>query len=305
MTDKVQPWRGIFTIPQTPFDEQGELDEESLRREVDFCIRAGAHGLVAPVVASEFYVLSDDERRRMTHILVDEARGRLPTIIGVTAPSREQAVAFSREAQEAGADGVIAMPPHVLKASRDGVYAYFKAISDAISLPIFIQNAPPPLGSALPPAFMVQMCREFENVQYIKEETLPTGHSITAILRQAGPEVRGVFGGAAARWMLPELERGAAGFMPACQFTDIYVQIWDLWEAGDRERARTLFNTLLPLINLEGMLSVSLVKEVLVRRGVIASPHVRRPDGAALDEYDICEMERCLEDVAPYFTVTA
>lgn len=303
MNSRTQPWRGIFTIPQTPFDEEGRLDEESLRREVDFCIRAGAHGLVAPVVASEFYVLSDDERLRITRILVEAARGRVPTIIGVTAPSREAAVMFSREAEDAGADGVIAMPPHVLKASRDGVYAYYQAISDAIRLPIFIQNAPPPLGSALAPAFMVQMCREIEQVQYVKEETLPTGHYITAILNQAGPEVKGVFGGAAARWMLPELERGACGFMPACQFTDIYVQIWDLWEGGDREGARALFNKLLPLINLEGMLSVSLVKEILVRRGVIASAHIRRPDGAALDVYDIRELERCLEDVAPYFAV--
>lgn len=303
MTSETQSWRGIFAIPQTPFDERGRLDEESLRREVDFCIRAGAHGLVAPVVASEFYVLSDDERLRITRILVEEADGRVPTIIGVTAPSREQAVLFSRAAEEAGADGVIAMPPHILKASREGVYAYYRAISDAIRLPIFIQNAPPPLGSALAPAFMVQMCKEIEQVQYIKEETMPTGHQITAILNQAGPEVRGVFGGAAARWMLPELERGACGFMPACQFTDIYVQIWDLWCSGDREGARALFNKLLPLINLEGMLSVSLVKEILVRRGVITSVHTRRPDGVPLDIYDIREMERCLEDIAPHFTV--
>lgn len=296
-------WRGIFTIPQTPFDEKDRLDEESLRREIDFCIRAGAHGIVAPVVASEFYVLTDDERRRITHILVEETNNRVPVIIGITAASRKHAVEFGRVAEDAGADGVIAMPPHVLKGGRDAIFDYYKGVSDTIELPIFIQNAPPPLGSSLAPNFMLQMCREIENVQYIKEETMPVGHYITAILKEAGPEVKGVFGGAAARWMIPELDRGATGFMPACQFTDIYVQIWDMWEAGDREGARALFNKLLPLINLEGLLSVSLVKEILVRRGVIDTPYIRRPDGAIIDKYDIHEMERLLEDVAPHFKV--
>lgn len=298
-------WRGIFTIPQTPFDAKGRLDLDSFRREVDFCIRAGAQGLVAPVNASEFYALSDAERELLARAAVEETRGRVPVIIGVTAASLELAASFSRQAEAAGADGLIAMPPHVLKASRDGVIAYYQAIAAAARLPIIIQNAPPPLGSSLAPALMIQLAREIEQIQYIKEETLPTGHYITAILNQAGPEVKGVFGGAAARWMLPELARGACGFMPACQFTDIYVQIWERWEAGDREGARTLFDILLPLINLEGMLSVNLVKEILVRRGVIDCAYVRRPDSVALDEYDTREMEQCLVAIEPYYRVKA
>jgi 4-hydroxy-tetrahydrodipicolinate synthase len=298
MTDR---WTGIFTIPQTPFDADGQVDEESLRREVTFCIEAGAHGLVAPVVASEFYVLTDEERLRMPHVLVDEADGRVPVIVGVAGVSQVQAALFSREARQAGADGVIAMPPYVLKGDEEAIFDYYQTISDAAALPVFIQNAPPPLGSSLSPAFMCRMCREIEHVRYVKEETLPTGHFITAVLEEAGTDVHGVFGGAAARWMLPELERGAAGFMPACQFTDIYVQIWDLWQAGDKEAARDLFDKLLPLINYEGMLSVSLVKEILVRRGVIETARIRRPDGASLDEHDIREMQRGLERLEPHF----
>lgn len=296
-------WKGIFTIPQTPFSADGELDEESLRREIDFCIRAGAHGLVAPVVASEFYVLTDEERLRIPHILVEEAGGRIPVIVGVAGVSRVQAVIYSKEARKAGADGVIAMPPYVMKGNQETIFAYFAAISEAAGRPVFIQNAPPPLGSSLTPSFMLRMCREIEHVKYIKEETLPTGHYISSILDGESPEVKGVFGGAAARWMLPEMERGAAGFMPACQFTDIYVQIWDLWQDGKKEKARSLFDKLLPMINYEGMLSVSLVKEILVRRGIISAAHIRRPDGAKLDRYDIQEMLRGLERLEPYFTV--
>jgi len=296
-------WKGIFVILQTPFDAQGKFDEDSFRREIEFTIRAGAHGLVAPAVASEFYVLSDHERESIVEILVRETKGRVPVIVGVTAPSLEQAVAFARHAEQAGGDGLMAMPPHVMKANRDGVYAYYRALSQATQLPIMIQNAPAPLGSALAPSLMVQMCREIERVRYIKEETLPTGHYITAILEASKGEVEGVFGGAAARWMIAELERGACGFMPACHFTDVYVQIWDLWQANDHSRARNLFNKLLPLINLESVLSVSLCKEVLVRRGIFACAHVRRPDGVAMDRYDKRELDECLVEVEPFLKV--
>ncbi len=298
MTEK---WRGIFTIPQTPFDAHGRLDEDSLRQEVEFCIRAGAHGIVAPVNASEFYALSDSERNCVIRVVVEATRRRVPVIAGVTAASAETAVEFSQQAEAAGADGLIAMPPYVLKASRDGVQTYYRAIAGSTRLPIIIQNAPPPLGSALAPAFMMQLCRDIENVCYIKEETLPTGHYITALLDQNESKLKGVFGGAAARWMLPELARGACGFMPACHFTDIYVQIWDLWETGEPVAARALFNRLLPLINHEAVLSVALAKEILVRRGVIRHAFVRRPDSAQLDAHDISELEYCLAEIEPYF----
>lgn len=293
-------WKGIFVILQTPFDKEGQLDEESFRREIEFSIRAGAHGLVAPAVASEFYVLSDYERERIASILVQETKGRVPVIIGTTAASKEQAVIFARHAEEVGANGLMAMPPHVMKANRERIYEYYQALSRATTLPIMIQNAPPPLGSSLAPTFMTQMCGEIERVCYIKEETLPTGHYITAILKASQGAVAGVFGGASARWMLSELERGACGFMPACHFTDVYVQIWEMWQSGHSEKARNLFNKLLPLINLEAVLSVSLCKQILMRRGVFASANVRRPDGAVLDAYDLKEMEECMKEIEPY-----
>lgn len=298
-----KPWRGIFTIPQTPFHPDGTLDEEGLRKEVEFCIACGAHGIVAPVNASEFYTLSDAERERVIHVIIEQTQARIPVIIGVTATVKELAVQYSRQAEEASANGVIAMPPYVFKAKADGVTAYYKAISDAIHIPVMIQNAPPPLGSSLSPALMVQLCRELENIQYIKEETLPTGHYITAINKTNEPAVKGVFGGAAARWMIHELDRGVCGFMPACHFTDVYVHIWDLYEAGECEEARQVYYKFLPLINMELILSVSLAKYCLVKRGVFEHEYARRPDGVVLDEFDRKEIDRTIEEIQPYLKV--
>src|SRR5689334_24171714 len=103
-----QPWRGIFVIVVTPFTEGYELDEASLRKEVRFCIEAGAHGLVGPANASEFTTLSDDERRRWLEIVVAEAGGQIPVVAAATAGHALPAVALSRYAQQIGADGVMA-----------------------------------------------------------------------------------------------------------------------------------------------------------------------------------------------------
>jgi dihydrodipicolinate synthase/N-acetylneuraminate lyase len=107
-----KPFRGVFVIVVTPFDEKGRLDEESLRAVVDFCIEAGVHGLVTPANASEWYALSDAERRRVTRIVVEQADKRLPVILSVTAGSQWPAVEMARNAQDIGADAARPPRPH-------------------------------------------------------------------------------------------------------------------------------------------------------------------------------------------------
>ena len=100
-----ESFRGVFTIPSTPFRADGAIDVPSFRRVVDFCVECGAHGLVYPVNASEFTALSDDERFQLAQVLVEQNAGRIPAIIGVAGASKEIAVRFARHAREIGADG--------------------------------------------------------------------------------------------------------------------------------------------------------------------------------------------------------
>ena len=139
-------WRGIFTIPSTPFDDQGVLDVESLRREIDFCVEAGAHGIVSPVNASEFWTLSDDERKLVIRVVVEQTAGRIPVVAGAAGVSDQHAAMMAKYAQEVGADAVIAMPPYARPIPTSEIYAYYKAMSDAITIPIFIQNHDAPAG---------------------------------------------------------------------------------------------------------------------------------------------------------------
>jgi 4-hydroxy-tetrahydrodipicolinate synthase len=164
---------------------------------------------------------------------------------------------------------------------------------------VFVQNASPSLS----PAMLGRLLREVEHVCYIKEEAAPSAHNISAVLSTAGAECWGVFGGALGRWMLSEMRRGACGFMPAAEVPDVYVQVWDAFQAGDEPRARALFNRLLPLINFEMLLGMQVCKEVLVRRGVIRTARMRTPGSVPLDDDDRRELDAILAELAPLFRV--
>jgi 4-hydroxy-tetrahydrodipicolinate synthase len=297
-----QPWRGIFVIVVTPFTDSYELDEASLRKQIRFCIEAGAHGLVGPANASEFPTLSDDERKRWLEIVVSEAGHQIPVIATTTSGHALPAAALSRFAQQIGADGIMAMPPHVLHPDAEGCYAYYKALSAAVDIPIFIQNFMGPVGTPMSSELVARMCRELDHVDYIKEETLPEPRQISATIAAAGAACKGVFGGQGGIYLIDEYNRGAVGNMPACQATDLHVAIWNRLEAGDQAGSRQLFNQLLPLINYERLYGIAVYKEVLYRRGIFATTLSRAP-GKNLDAADRAELDAILAEVAPLFTL--
>lgn len=297
-----QTWRGIFAIVITPFREDGELDEASLRRTVRFCIEAGAHGLVGPANASEFSTLSDDERRRWIEIVVSECGGRIPVVASVTSGHTIPALSLAKHAQGVGADGIMAMPPHVLHPDEDGCYAFYQTLSSELDVPMCVQNFDGPIGTPMGPDLLARMCSELKQVEYIKEERFPEPQRISQVIAAAGDACKGVMGGQGGVFLLNEYPRGIVGSMPACHTVDIMVKLWDTLEAGDEDQARSLFNRLLPLINHERLYGVSVYKEVMYRRGIIASP-TRRAPGQRLDPHDLAELDRILADVKPLYQI--
>ena len=113
--------RGIFPVLQTPVSADGELDIASLNKEVAFCIQAGAHGLVYPVLGSEFQFLTEDERRQLVEVVVREASGQVPVVVGVAGASKTEAVGHARHAAQIGADAVIALPPYIAGGLREEI----------------------------------------------------------------------------------------------------------------------------------------------------------------------------------------
>ena len=295
-----QPYRGVFTIPSTPFTDALQLDEGGLRRIVDFCVGCGAHGLVYPVNASSFTTLSDEERIRASRIVVEQCAGRIPVVICVAGVCKEHAALFAAEARAMRADAVIAMTPYLNKLQDENlILEYYRAIAEAAQLPVFIQNHS--VGTELSVSVMARVVREVEYVDYIKEETLPVTHKLSAILRAASPKLKGVFGGAGGRFLLLEHPRGVAGQMPGCHVTDVVVRLWNALEAGDMAEARRVYGALAPLFALENQWVGNCYKEVLRLRGVIQSAHNRNVPDAA-DEEDRRALRATIAALEPLFT---
>ncbi|TFG73608.1 MAG: dihydrodipicolinate synthase family protein, partial [Anaerolineales bacterium] len=293
-------FRGIFTIPSTPFQENGEIDIPSFRRVIDFCVGCGAHGLVFPVNASEFTALSDAERYQLSEILVEQNAGRIPAIIGVAGVSCEVAAAFASQARSIGADGVIAMPPYIkhgaLPASE--ILAYYAAISDAAQMPVFIQNYSPPIGTDMSAELVMRLCKEIEFVQYVKEETVPSTIKLTELIKGNDGSCLGVFGGAGGRYLIEEYRRGSSGNMPGCHVTDVVVAFWNALEAGNEPKAMEIYKAMAPLFFFEHQLP-GCYKEVLFRRGVISCP-LKRNGRMPLDEIASAYLDDILADLNPF-----
>ena len=296
--------RGVYVIVVTPFDEGGDIDEESLRSVVDFCIEAGSHGLVTPANASEFYALADAERRRIGQIVVEQANGRIPIVLTATGVSANTAVEFVQAAQDDGADALMAMPPPIRAPAMEGVFDYYRAISKAAQVPVIVQNSTF-VGKPMSPDFLARLVDELDGIHYIKEESDPCTHVASRIteLVQNKEKLHGIFGGQAGRHLMNELARGVCGTMPACDVPDANAAIWNAWESGDHAEARRLYNRLLPLLNMESLYPLQLYKEVLRRRGVIRNAKVRNAFQTPMDKIDQKELDAIMDEIEGMLTI--
>jgi 4-hydroxy-tetrahydrodipicolinate synthase len=212
-------------------------------------------------------------------------------------------VLYARHAAQAGADAVMAMPPYVRHPPASEITAFYRAVAMAADgLPVWIQDYQAPVGTPIAPALLGTLLREIPGVEFLKEESTYAPQVMTQVREAAGDHLKGMMGGMAGRYLLEEFRRGACGTMPACEVTDAHVHVWDALERGDEADARRLHTQLLPLLNFEAMYSFTVYKEVLYRRGVIASPRTRVPGAGTLDKENHRELDRILEDLAPLLT---
>ena len=292
-------FRGVFVIVPTPFNPDLSLDLDGLREIVAFCIACGAHGLVAPANASEQPWLSDDERRTVMRTVIEATDGRAVTVAGVTAPQQLIAASLAREAEAMGADMLMAMPPNMSRATEPEIIAYYRAIDDAGSLPVVIQNWIGPGGTPMPARLVAELLTTLPDVKYVKEETEFASSMMTAIQDAAGPALEGMMGGKAGRHLMDEHRRGACGTMPACEVTDAHVLLWNTLESGDRAKARDIYRQLLPLLMFETGYGTAVYKEVLKRRGVIRCAAIRQTGGKTLDAHAQADLGEILADMQP------
>ena len=262
-------YRGVFPVVPTIFDERGELDLEGQKRCVDFMIGAGSEGLCILANFSEQFVLSDREREVLSAAILDHVAGRVPVIVTTTHFSSRLCAERSRQAQAAGAAMVMVMPPYhgaTIRVPEAGIFDFFQCVSDAIDIPIMIQDAPVS-GTALSAAFLARMAREIGQVSYFKVEVPFAAAKLRELIALGGDAVEGPWDGEEAITLMADLDAGATGAMTGGGFPDGIRQIMDPYHAGRREEAARAYEHWLPLINYENRQCGLLAAKALMKAG--------------------------------------
>lgn len=262
-------YQGVFPVVPTTFRENGELDLASQKRCVDFMIDAGSNGLCILANFSEQFVLSDDERELLTREILAHVAGRVPVIVTTTHFSTRVCAERSRRAQDLGAAMVMVMPPYhgaSIRVAEPVIEQFFARLSDAIDIPIMIQDAPV-AGTTLTPAFLAKMAREIEQVSYFKIETAGAASKLRELVRLGGDAIEGPWDGEEAITLLADMDAGANGAMTGGGYPDGIRTIVDPYLAGDRETAMAAYNRWLPLINYENRQGWLLAAKALMKEG--------------------------------------
>jgi 4-hydroxy-tetrahydrodipicolinate synthase len=274
------PYRGVFPVAPTIFDDNGRLDLEGQKRAVDFMIDAGSDGLCILANFSEQFVLTDEERDQVMQAVLKHVAGRVPVIVTTTHFATHICAERSRRAQDAGAAMVMIMPPYhgaTIRVPEAGIYDFFRTVSDAIDIPIMIQDAPVS-GTPLSAALLARMAKEIPNVSYFKIEVAQAAAKLRSLLELGGDSIVGPWDGEEAITLMADLDAGATGAMTGGGYPDGIRQIMDPWFAGDRAAAMAAYNRWLPLINYENRQCGLVAAKVLMQEGgVIRSDRVRLP----------------------------
>jgi dihydrodipicolinate synthase/N-acetylneuraminate lyase len=273
-------YRGVFPVVPTTFTETGELDLPSQKRCIDFMIDAGSQGLCILANFSEQFVLGDDERERLTRTALEHVAGRVPVIVTTTHFSSRVSIERSRRAQALGASMIMVMPPYhgaTIRVGEAQIVDYFARLSDAVGIPIMIQDAPV-AGTPLGPALLARMAREIEQVAYFKIETAGAASKLRELIRLGGDAIEGPWDGEEGITLLADLDAGATGSMTGGGYPDGMRRIVDAYAAGRRDEAIAQYERWLPLINVENRQCGLLAAKALMQEGgVIACEAPRHP----------------------------
>ena len=242
--------RGTYTVILTPFTEDGSaINESMLRWLVDFQISEGIHGIITLASNGEFLSLSDEERHQVASIVVDQAAGRVPVVVGTAAESTTDVIRYTKDAESLGADAAMVLTPYYCWIDENEIYAHYRQIAEAVTLPIMLYNHPASTVLDMKPPLIARLA-EIDNISYIKESTTDTrrvyqindicGDKITVFAGYLGYES---FMVGAEGWVSV-----CANIMPAKSARMFELAV----DHNDRHAAWDVFKELVPIIDFLG-----------------------------------------------------
>ncbi|MBB3769474.1 4-hydroxy-tetrahydrodipicolinate synthase [Angulomicrobium tetraedrale] len=279
-TSAAGPYQGVFPVAPTVFDATGRLDLEGQTRAIDFMIDAGSHGLCILANFSEQFVLGDDERDLVMRTVLEHVAGRVPVIVTTTHFATHICAERSKRAQDMGAAMVMVMPPYhgaTFRVPEASILDFYRAVSDAIRIPIMVQDAPV-AGTPLSVPLLARMAREIENLAYFKIEVPQAANKLRALIEAGGDAIIGPWDGEEAITLMADLDAGATGAMTGGGYPDGIRAIIDPYFAGNREAALEAYERWLPLINYENRQAGFATAKILMKEGgIIANDTLRAP----------------------------
>ena len=294
--------RGVFVIAATPFTESGAVDFDSIDTLCDFYLGFGIDGLTILGIMGEAQKLSQDESLAVMRRFLKRVDGRVPVIVGASAPAFDPMAALAGAAMEAGAAGVMIAPPASVKHDEQ-FFAFYAGACKALGrdTPVCLQDYPAVTGAFMSVPVFSRIVAELPQVVMLKAEDQPGLAKIARIraLEAEGQRRVSILVGNNGLFYPLELARGADGAMTGVAYPEMLTDVYQAMKAGNRDVADDLFEVYLPLVRYETQAGVALAwrKEILRRRGAIRSARVRAP-GAQLnaDEHD--DLTRMMSRIA-------
>jgi 4-hydroxy-tetrahydrodipicolinate synthase len=273
----MSPFQGVVPILATPFHDDESLDLESWQRLLEFMIGLGVDGVTILGVLGESNRLSDHERESLIRGAVSTVKRRVPIIVGTSHSGTRAAKHLSSMAQDLGADAVMVMPAKEPVPNDDRIVELYQRIADGLAIPIVLQDHPASSEVHLSVPLMLRLLREVPAIQGIKEEAVPTAPKIRQLRDGMGERRLPILTGLGALYAPFDLEAGSDGFNTGFAFPEVLNAMVEAARAADWQRLHDLYARFAALIVLEQQPGVAIRKEILRRRGLLASARVRHP----------------------------
>jgi dihydrodipicolinate synthase/N-acetylneuraminate lyase len=288
---------GVTPVMATSFREDESIDDDALRKQIDFAIEAGAAAVCGPGFGSEFYKLTDEERFHFVDVMVEHTRKRVPTIAATSSGSTYSTIEFSKYAEKVGADCVMVTAPRTAPLPAAEIITYYSHLCDSLKIPVMLQDADF-TGAGLPAKVFVDLAQKHSNFRFAKLEVTLPGRKCAEIVEQSKGQVQIIYGlGGIA--MIDGLAHGASAVMPGAACIEVYVRVYELYTQGKKDQAEALFQKLIPYLafalqHLE--LALHIEKRVMHKRGVLPNSRMRQPT-LSFDSIYQEQMERLVGSV--------
>ena len=272
-------YSGIWPVAPTPFNPDGTVDYDGMKRVLDCMIDQGVDGICILANFSEQFLISDDERAALTRLCLEHVAGRVPVIVTISHFATPIVAERARFAKDLGAAIVMMMPPYhgaLLKGTAEQTLEQFRAVGE-VGIPIMLQDAPLS-GVDLPVPLLVRMAREIEMLKLFKIECPQAAAKLRALIAEGGAAIEGPFDGEEAITLLADLDAGATGTMTSAMIPDLIGPIVRDFHAGKRQAAVEGYARVLPAVNHENrQCGFRSAKAAMVEGGVIKSDFCRHP----------------------------